>query len=139
MHRLTLPMLLLVSLLPGCRRPVPQPAPQARVLIRFLDQDAVLTLPEAPPEGIWHLMNAGCWEPLALRWRPGNPRMGAAVVGRTAPDWVLLEDPSGKSHRIVMRGPGPEALSERNARLDPDEVETLSLFGILWALTWSRH
>jgi len=139
MHRLTLPVLLLVSLLAGCRRPVPQPAPQARVLIRFLDQDAVLTLSEAPPEGVWRLMNAGRWEPLDLRWRPGNPRIGATVVGRTAPDWVLLEDPSGESHRIVMRGPGPEALSERNARLDPDEVETLSLLGILWALTWSRH
>ena len=139
MHRLTLPMLLLVSLLAGCRRPVPQPAPQARVLIRFLDQDAVLTLPVAPPEGPWRLMNAGRWEPLDLRWKPGNPRIGATVVGRTAPDWVLLEDPSGESHRIVMRRPGPEALRERNARLDSDDVETLSLLGILWALSWSRH
>ena len=139
MLRLLLPLLLLLPILSGCRRPVPQPAPQARILIRFLDQDAVLTLPAAPPMGSWHLMNAGQWEPLDLRWTAGSPRVGATVIGRTAPDWVLLEDPSGESHRIVMRGPGPEGLRERNAQLDPGDVEALSLLGILWALTWSRH
>jgi hypothetical protein len=84
-------------------------------------------------------MNAGQWEPLDLRWKPGMPRIGATVVGRTAPDWVMLEDPSGESHRVVMRGPGPEELARRNERLDPDEVDALGVLGLLWALAWSRH
>ncbi len=131
-------LLLLALLLPGCRRPAPLPD-AVRVVVRFLDRDAVLGLPQAPPEGPWRLMNAGQWETLDLRWKAGEPRVGAAVVGRTAPDWVLLEDPSGESHRVVMRGPGPEELARRNERLDPEDVEALSFLGLLWALTWSRH
>ncbi len=138
MRRLTLPLLLLAILLPACRRPAPVPD-AVRVVIRFLDRDAVLGLPQSPPEGTWRIMNAGQWESLDLRWKPGPPRIGATVVGRAAPDWVMLEDPSGESHRVVMRGPGPEELARRNERLDPDDVEALSFLGLLWALTWSRH
>lgn len=123
----------------ACRHPTPETAPVARIVIRFLDRDAVLALSSLPPEGTWRLMNAGQWEPLDLRWKPGSPRVGATVVGRTAPDWVMLEDPSGESHRVVMRGPGPEALAQRNERLDPEEVEALTVLGILWALGWARH
>ncbi|GLH72584.1 hypothetical protein GETHLI_10860 [Geothrix limicola] len=72
----------------ACRRPTTQTPPQARLIVRFLDRDAVLDLAAAPAEGNWHLMNAGLWEPLDVRWKPGaGPlRIGAAVVGRTAPD-----------------------------------------------------
>jgi hypothetical protein len=139
MRRLLIPLILLVSGGLACRQPVPAPQPVARVVIRFLDRDAVLALPSQPPEGTWHLMNAGQWEPLDLCWKAGNPQVGVTVVGRTAPDWVMLEDPSGESHRVVMRGPGPEALARRNERLDPDEVEALTVMGILWALAWARH
>ena len=130
-------MLLLVG--PGCRRPEPVATPQARLVVRFLDRDAVLNLATVPVEGPWRLMNAGQWEPLEIRWKPGTPRIGAAVVGRTAPDWVLLEDPAQGTHRVVMRGPGPEELAQRNQRMDPDERDAMALLGVLWVLSWVRR
>ena len=123
----------------GCRKPEPVAPPQARLIVRFLDRDAVLDLATVPSEGPWRLMNAGQWESLEIRWKPGAPRIGAAVVGRTAPDWVLLEDPTQDTHRVVMRGPGPEELELRNQRMDPDERDALALLGVLWALSWVRR
>lgn len=136
--RVLLAALLLVAGF-GCRKPDPVVAPQARLMVRFLDRDAVLDLAAVPAEGPWRLMNAGLWEPLEIRWKPGTPRIGAAVMGRTAPDWVLLEDPSREIHRVVMRGPGPEELARRNERMDPGERDALALLGVLWVLTWVRH
>jgi len=132
-------IVLALLLVLGCRKPEPVPPPRARLIVRFLDRDAVLELSAAPVEGPWRVMNAGLWEPLDLRWRPGAVPLGAAVVGRTAPDWVLLEDPTRETHRVVMRGPGPEELARRNERLAPEERDTLALLGILWALGWSRR
>lgn len=129
-------MLLLAGL--GCRGPEVAAPPRARLIVRFLDQDAVLDLAAPPAEGPWRLMNTGLWEPLEVRWKAGAPRLGAAVVGRTAPDWVLLEDPSRDTHRLVLRGPGPEELRERNQRLDPEDREILGFLGLLWVLGWSR-
>ena len=123
----------------GCRKPEPASPPQARLVVRFLDRDAVLELAAVPSEGPWRLMNAGLWEPLEVRWKPGLPRIGAAVVGRTAPDWVLLEEPGQDTHRVVMRGPGPEELAYRNERMDADERDALGLLGVLWALSWVRR
>ena len=122
----------------GCRKPEAGAAPKARLIVRYLDRDAVLDLAAAPAEGPWRVMNAGQWEPLEVRWKPGAPRIGAAVAGRTAPDWVLLEDPAQETHRVVMRGPGPEELRDRNQRMDPDDQEALAFLGILWALGWAR-
>ena len=136
MRWLTLVLLLGACL--GCRKPEPVAPPQARLVVRFLDRDAVLNLAAPPGEGPWRLMNAGLWEPLEVRWKPGAPSIGAAVVGRTAPDWVLLEDPAQDTHRVVMRGPGPEELARRNQRLDPAERDALALLGLLWALGWAR-
>jgi hypothetical protein len=99
----------------------------------------VLDMAAVPLEGRWRLMNAGLWEDLEVRWKPGVPRIGAAVVGRTAPDWVLLEDPGQDVHRVVMRGPGPEELEQRNLRMDPDEQDALAFLGLLWVLTWARR
>ena len=127
----------------GCRKPETTVPPQARLMVRFLDRDAVLDLANLPAEGPWRVMNAGQWEPLEVRWKPSPqgaaPRLGAAVVGRTAPDWVLLEDPAQDVHRVVMRGPGPEELEPRNRRLEPDEQDALGLLGVLWALSWVRR
>ena len=123
----------------GCRKPEPLTLPQARLVVRFLDRDAVLDLAAVPAPGPWRLMNLGLWEPLEVRWKPGTPRIGAAVVGRTAPDWVLLEDPGQDTHRVVMRGPGPEELALRNEHMDPDERDALALLGVLWVLSWVRH
>lgn len=136
MRFLLVALLLIVGL--GCRKPEPAAPPQARLIVRFLDRDAVLNLAAVPSEGPWRLMNAGQWEALEIRWKPGEPRIGAAVVGRTAPDWVLLEDPSQETHRVVMRGPGPEELARRNERMDPAERDALALLGLLWALSWRR-
>lgn len=135
--RLVLMTLLVLAGL-GCRQPEAVPAPQARLIVRFLDRDAVLVLAAPPDEGPWRVMNAGQWEPLEIRWKPGPPRIGAAVVGRTAPDWVLLEDPARETHRLVLRGPGPGALRERNRGMDDDDREALAFLGLLWALGWSR-
>lgn len=124
----------------GCQKPTPVPTPPAaRLLVRFLDRDAVLGLSTVPNAGPWRLMNAGLWEPLDVRWKPGLPVIGAGVVGRTAPDWVLLEDPSQDVHRVVMRGPGPEELARQNERLDPEEEEALVVLGVLWTLSWVRR
>lgn len=130
---------LLLTLGLGCRKPEPVAPPRARLMVRFLDRDAVLDLATPPPDGSWRLMNSGLWEPLEIRWKTGSPSMGAAVVGRTAPDWVLLEDPGGDTHRVVMRGPGPEELALRNERMDPEEQEALAALGLLWVLAWVRH
>lgn len=135
--RLLLVALVLMAGL-GCRKPEALAASQARVMVRFLDRDAVLDLAAPPAEGLWRLMNAGQWEPLEVRWKPGAPRLGAAVVGRTAPEWVLLEDPAGDTHRVILRGPGPEELARRNQRLDPDDRDALAMLGILWVLGWTR-
>lgn len=137
MRFLLVALLLLGGL--GCRKPTPIAPPQARLVVRFLDRDAVLDLAVEPTEGTWHVMNAGLWEPLEIHWKPGSSIIGAAVVGRTAPDWVLMEDPAQEVHRVVMRGPGPEALSIRNQRMDPDERDALSLLGVLWVLSWVRR
>jgi len=137
MRWLLVALLLAVTL--GCRQPVPLPPPQARLIVRFLDRDAVLDLAAPPAEGPWRVMNAGQWEPLEVRWKQGAPRIGAAVVGRTAPDWVLLEDPALDTHRVVLRGPGPEELDRRNERLDPDERDAMALLGVLWVLGWARR
>ncbi|WP_243301898.1 hypothetical protein [Geothrix oryzisoli] len=122
----------------GCRKPETVATPQARLIVRYLDRDAVLELAAMPAEGPWRVMNAGQWEPLEVRWKPGTPRIGAAVVGRTAPDWVLLEDPAQGTHRVVMRGPGPEELRDRNQRMDPDDRDALAVLGVLWVLGWKR-
>lgn len=139
MRSLWVPILIVLASTAACRRPAPEPIPAARVVVRFLDRDAVLVLPTPPQAGTWRYMNAGQWEPLDLRWKPGTPPIGATVVGRTAPDWVMIEDPSGETHRVVMRGPGPEDLARRNERLEPDEMDALAVLGLLWALAWSRH
>ncbi|MDR3685299.1 MAG: hypothetical protein P4L11_16330 [Geothrix sp.] len=136
--RILLAAVLLVAAF-GCRKPEPAPPAQARLIVRFLDRDAVLELATVSSEGPWRLMNAGLWEPLEVRWKSGRPRVGAAVVGRTAPDWVLLEDPAQETHRVVMRGPGPEELTSRNERMDPDERDALAMLGVLWVLSWARR
>jgi hypothetical protein len=134
-------LLALVLLLAGfgCRKSIPVAPPQARLIVRFLDRDAVLDLAVVPSQERWRLMNAGMWEQLEVHWKPGVTPIGAAVVGRTAPDWVLLEDPARDVHRIVMRGPGPEELEQRNRRMDPDEQDALVFLGLLWALSWVRR
>ncbi len=136
--RMLLAVLLLLNL--ACKKPVVAlPLPPARLVVRFLDRDAVLDLAALPVEGPWRFLNVGQWEALEVRWKAGTPRIGAALVPRTAPDWVLLEDPTQETHRVIIRAPGPEDLAQRNGRMDPQERDALSLLGVLWVLGWVRR
>ena len=135
MRNLVAALILLVSW--GCSKPEPAPPPpKARLIVRFLDQDAVLTLGSVPDPGPWRVMNAGQWEALEVRWKLDGHPTGAAVVARTAPDWVLLEDPAQEVHRVVVRGPGPEELALRNEQMAPEDREALAFLGLLWVLGW---
>jgi hypothetical protein len=118
----------------ACAKPQATPDAKpaaAKVVLRFLDMDAVLPLEAAPSQASgWAYMDAGQWAPLELRWKPGPPPEGEGAVGRTAPAWVLLRDPEGEVHRIVVKGPGPDELKERNEVMDPDDRDMGILLGI---------
>ena len=127
---------LLLSLL-ACRGPEAAPATAVaspRLVVHFLDKDAALPLGKAPTTGSWAFMNVGLWDPLDVRWKDGN---GSCAVGRTAPDWLLLRDPAGEVHRLVLQGPRPEELGDgRGDHLDPDDRDLLVLMGLAWVLSW---
>ncbi|HJW34931.1 MAG TPA: hypothetical protein VJ505_16395 [Holophagaceae bacterium] len=131
-------LLLLLLLLPGCRpaEPVPPP-PVARLTLHFLDQDGELRLQRIPAEGVWAYMDAGVWRPLDLLWKEGG-RRGIGVVPRTAPIWVLLKDPEGEIHRIVMWDE-PDLVGPRVDGLADEEREWLTAVGLLWVLQWIRR
>jgi hypothetical protein len=93
-------ILVVLALLTGClacRKPETVASP-ARLVIHFLDQDAVYGL-SRPMPGAWSFMDAGVWRPLDTVW---SDTEGRAVIGRTAPRWVMLQDPEGGIHRIVL-------------------------------------
>jgi len=93
-------ILLVFALLTGClacRQPEAAPTP-AKLVVHFLDQDAVCGL-QHPMPGAWSFMDAGVWRPLDTVW---SDTQGRAVIGRTAPRWVMLQDPEGGLHRIVL-------------------------------------
>lgn len=125
-------------LLGACRRaePVPPP-PVQRLTLHFLDQDGHLRLAQAAPPGRWDYMDAGLWRPLDLRWS-SQGRSGDAVVTRTAPTWVLLRDPEGGIHRIVMREE-PERTSRSREGMKDEDREWLASVGLLWVLQWIRR
>ena len=94
-----LPALALLAGL-ACKGPEAAPAPKAaaHLTVHFLDQDAVVGL-ERPEPGAWAFMDAGLWQGLDTAWTDWE---GRAAVGRTAPHWVLLKDPKGGIHRVVL-------------------------------------
>ncbi len=122
----------------GCRQAAPTPPPAvARLILHFLDQDGELHLQRLPVPGAWAFMDAGTWRPLDLNWRDGG-RRGLAVVPRTAPGWVLLRDPEGEIHRIVMWEPSEPSPSRWDGLAD-EEREWLAALGLLWVLQWIRR
>ena len=116
--------LLVFALLTGClacQRPGSVPAAPAALTVHFLDQDAACGLPRPLP-GVWAFMDAGLWQPLDTVWTGDQ---GRAVIGRTAPRWVLLRDPGGDIHRIVLSDAPDtvrsQGLSEREDASDQAE------------------
>lgn len=116
-------ILLVFALLTGylaCRKPEAAPTP-AKLVVHFLDQDAVCGL-QQPMVGAWSFMDAGVWRPLDTVW---SDALGRAIIGRTAPRWVLLRDPGGDIHRIVLSDAPDtvrsQGLSEREDASDQAE------------------
>ncbi|HJU84266.1 MAG TPA: hypothetical protein VJ600_08645 [Holophagaceae bacterium] len=133
--RLLAALLLLLTAV-ACHRTetAPAPIPPHALVVHFLDQDGVLPL-DGPSGGDWSFMNMGAWDRLEVRWKEGGNR-GDAVVGQVAPDWLLLRDPSGDIHRIVLRQPEPEAIREdRDPHYDPEDEALAFWFGLAWILS----
>lgn len=115
MRHLLLAALLLAGL--ACKGPETTSAPKtaAHLTVHFLDQDAVVGL-DRPLPGEWAFMDAGAWRDLDTIW---TDQEGRAVVGRTAPQWVLLRDPGGEVHRVrLSNAPEPGVASS-----DREEAE----------------
>ena len=117
LRRVTLPLALLAVL--ACKGPEAAQAPKAaaRLTVHFLDQDAVVGL-DRPMPGAWSFMDAGLWQSLDTAW---TDQEGRAAVGRTAPHWVMLQDPEGRIHRVVLSD-GDDALRSRET-LDRDQAD----------------
>ena len=132
--------LLLLSTL-ACHSPEAAPAAAVKgpkLVLHFLDKDTALPLGNTASKGPWAFMNMGLWDTLDIQWKDGN---GSCAVGRTAPDWLLLRDPEGEVHRLVLHGPGPGELDEDrdDQRMDPDDRDLLVLMGLAWVWVWGRR
>ncbi|MBI3132720.1 MAG: hypothetical protein HYZ13_15500 [Acidobacteria bacterium] len=131
-------LILFLLFLPGCRQAETLPPPStARLTLYFLDMEGVLGLERLPREGAWAFMDSGAWRPLDILWKDGG-RRGIGVVPRTAPAWVLLRDPEGEIHRIVM-WEDPPPFHGREDGLADEEREWLAALGLLWVLQWIRR
>lgn len=121
-------ILLLVLLGLACKGPESAPVPKtpAHLTVHFLDQDAVVGL-DRPLPGAWAFMDAGLWRDLDTIWT--GPE-GRAAVGRTAPRWVMLQDPEGGIHRVELSN-GPEAVDSDPFDRDNPEEEATGFF-LLW-------
>ena len=132
MGRAALVIAMLLGFL-ACKGPEAAPAAKtpAHLTIHFLDQDAVVGL-EGPQPGVWAFMDAGLWRDLDTVWT--GPE-GRAAVGRTAPHWVMLQDPAGGIHRVALSNESDTVRSEPYDR-DSREEQAEGLF-ILWL--WLGH
>ncbi|HEU4950472.1 MAG TPA: hypothetical protein VFT46_00895 [Holophagaceae bacterium] len=126
-------ILLLVLLGLACKGPEAAPVPKtpAHLTVHFLDQDAVVGL-DRPLPGAWAVMDAGMWRDLDTIW---TGLEGRAAVGRTAPRWVMLQDPEGGIHRVELSNAPDTVRSEPYDREDAEDQAT-GLF-LLWL--WFSH
>ena len=116
----------------ACRRPAPAPPPNAaRLTIHFLDQDAVLGV-DRPLPGAWSFMDAGRWASVDTIW---NGPEGRAAVGRTAPKWVLVQDPDGGLHRLELSN-APDSIPSHPDAREYSEDQAAGVF-FLWL--WMSH
>lgn len=131
LRRTALPFTLLALLgTLACRKPAPAPS-AARLTIHFLDQDAVVGL-DRPVPGAWSFMDAGRWTPMDTIWTGAD---GRAVVGRTAPKWVMVQDPEGSVHRVELSN-APDAIRSDPTDRESAEDQAAGLF-VAW-LWFSR-
>lgn len=123
---LALGAMLLLAL--ACKGPLTDLAAKApaHLTVHFLDQDAVVGL-DRPLPGAWALMDAGLWRDLDTIWT--GPE-GRAAVGRTAPRWVMLQDPEGGIHRVELSNESDARSSDPFSREDEEDQAT-GLF-LLW-------
>ncbi|HJU84264.1 MAG TPA: hypothetical protein VJ600_08635 [Holophagaceae bacterium] len=132
----TFAALTLLMSLTACHGPEPAPfaAQGPKLAMHFLDGDAALPLAGVPTEGTWAVMNMGVWEKLRVQWKPEG---GDCTLARVSPSWLLFKDPSGKVHRLILHGPGPQDTEDHSdPRLDPDK-DILGWNGLSWV--WKRR
>ena len=133
-----LPILLIAACLVSCRGPETAPPPAQiqgpKLVLHFSDGDAGLPLKDIRVEGRWMVMNMGVWETLKIEWISGS---GECTLARVSPSWLLMKDPEGKVHRLVLHGPPPsDIVNHGDPSLDPDH-DVLSWGGLSWV--WKRH
>jgi len=109
----------------ACHKPEATPTP-AKLVVHFLDQDAVVGL-DRPVPGTWSFMDAGRWAPVDTIW---TGREGRAAVGRTAPKWVLLQDPDGGIHRVELSNE-PDPIRSDFGDRESSEDQAAGLF-VVW-------
>lgn len=124
----TLLVLAMVMGLLACKGPEAAPSAKApaRLTVHFLDQDVVVGL-DRPMPGTWAFMDAGLWRDLDTIWT--GPE-GRAAVGRTAPAWVMVQDPEGDLHRVELSNERDAIRSSPEDR-DSNEEQAEGLF-FLW-------
>lgn len=130
--RIFVPLALLLALL-ACKGPEAASAAKApaHLTVHFLDQDAVLGL-DRPQPGAWAFMDAGLWRDLDTLWM--GPE-GRAAVGRTAPRWVMLQDPGGGVHRVELSNE-PDTIRSSPSDRESNEDQAEGLF-VVWL--WLSH
>ncbi len=125
MKRLLIALALLGGL--ACVKPAPLPR-AARLTVHFLDQDAVVGL-DQPLPGAWSFMDAGRWTAMDTIWTGGE---GRAVIGRTAPKWVMLQDPEGGIHRVELSNEPDAIRSDSNSREEAEDQAAGLFVAWLW-------
>jgi hypothetical protein len=131
----------------ACLKP-PQAAvaaarPAVELRIEFTDAVAIIGLEALPEPHRWQWMDMGLWSPLTLS--VPTPGHAVAKVPRTAPEWLLLKDPSGGVHQMVLGErpdpvpmPMPGRLRESD-RLSDEDRSALVVIGMIWVLSFTRR
>lgn len=73
-------------------------------------------------------MDAGVWRSLDTVW---SESQGRAVIGRTAPRWVMLQDPEGGIHRVVLSD-APDAVRSQGPTGREDAEDQIEGLFIVW-------
>lgn len=117
--------------------------PAVELRIEFTDSVAVIGMDALPDTHHWQWMDMGLWSPLVIS--NSKPGQAVAQVPRTAPEWLLLKDPSGGIHHMVLHErpdpipmPMPGRLRE-SERLSDEDRGALVVIGMVWVLSFARR